>query len=194
MVAGKRVGWPGCGERGRKRGAAGPERTREDGQGPMERPQERGREWPRSTPLKGRKTGSPGKPQGEEHDPRGQRQQGLLWRRAHSGAAEPEAEALPEKRKLEKDTRTVLTEGRWAEAGTRPATRGRFGGGDLGENLRRLWPVRNRPQRQGRCGWLPREQPGATGHTSSASRQEQARGGAPPQRDWEYLEADRGLS
>ena len=30
---------------------------------------------------------------------------------------EPEAEALPEKRKLDKDTHTVLTEERWAEAG-----------------------------------------------------------------------------
>lgn len=51
---------------------------------------------------------------------------------------EPEAEALPEKRKLDKDTHTVLTEERWAEAGMRPVTRGMSGGGNLGENLRCL--------------------------------------------------------
>ena len=129
------------GEKARGRwGQSAPERMDgAHGEGPARpRVRERGREWPRSTSLKGTQTGSPGKPPREESDPSGQRQLGLLCRSVHSGAVEPGAEVLPEKRKLDKDTHTVLTEGRWAEAGTRPVTRGMSRGGNLGENLRCL--------------------------------------------------------
>lgn len=65
-----------------------------------------------------------------------------------------EAEALPGKRKLDKHTYTVLANGEWAKEGTSHVTRSRSEGGIWGENLRHLQPIRNRPQRQGRCRLL----------------------------------------
>lgn len=127
----------------------------------------------------------PGEATREESDPSRQRQLGLLWRRLHSRAAEPEAEALPEKRKLDKDTHTALREGRWAEAGTRPVASS--WGRKSGENLRH----------PGQSGTDHRDKEGVASCPGSGrgprGREEQARGGAPAQRDQEHLETQRGL-
>ena len=95
---------------GESKGPLGPEHTRRMGRGPQRGPSkaegarkaENGQEH--LTEREGDR--EPGEATREESDPSRQRQLGLLWRRLHSRAAEPEAEALPEKRKLDKDTHT----------------------------------------------------------------------------------------
>ena len=173
---------------GESKGPLGPEHTRRMGRGPQRGPSkaegarkaENGQEH--LTEREGDR--EPGEATREESDPSRQRQLGLLWRRLHSRAAEPEAEALPEKRKLDKDTHThTRLEGRWAKAGTRPVVRGR----KSGENLRR----------PGQSGTDHRDEEGAAGGPGSGwgprGREEQAQGGAPAQRDQEHLETQRGL-